>query len=135
MLGGTINVKRHSESVLATMVLFASANSVFAQSSSEVLAKLSENLSIVRSASGTELVGTEPIDVEGLLGVSRTEIANVLGNPSSCDQATTETCNSQSQWQYLFFYLPPGWRGGGPELWLTFNSAGEVEKAEWRHSR
>jgi len=135
MLGGTIEVKRYSEKALATLVLLASAHCAFAQSLSEVLAQLAENLSIVRAASGDEPVGAEPIDVEVLLGVSRSVVADALGSPDNCEQLASEECSSKSQWLFGFYYLPPGWRGGGPELWLDFNSAGEVEKAEWHFSR
>ena len=128
-------MKRYPENALASLVLLASTYSACAQSSSEVLAELAENLSTVRSASGAEPVGAEPIDVEGLLGVSRNSIASALGIPDNCEEVDAEACSSKRQWHFLFFYLPPDMLGGGPELWLNFDSEDNVEESEWHLSR
>ena len=128
-------MKQNSDKLLASLVLLASTFGVLAQPASDVLAQLSENLQTVRTASGPEPVGTQPIDVDALLGVSRDSIATALGVPDNCEDLESKECSGKEQWYFWFFYLPSGWRGGGPELWLDFNSDAEVVKAEWHFSR
>jgi hypothetical protein len=102
---------------------------------SETLANLAQALSEIRNESGSEPVSAETIDVKLLLGQSREAVTAAIGAPDNCDRQLTQQCQQQRSWGYSFFYLPYGWRGGGPELWLRFNADGAVQEAQWKFSR
>lgn len=75
--------------------------------------------------------GSEPATLDyghcplALVGVSQDELLAQLGQPSA-------TCseNHASCWAYSFYYLPPRWVGGGPELELYFDTHGLVHKVD-----
>lgn len=89
---------------------------------------------------GIDLGGTLPL--EPLLGMSRVEIAAALGEAEVCISLAPDggaslgaPCATAVEWRMWFFNLPPGWRGGGTELWLTFDAAGICTTARWGGSR
>jgi len=102
---------------------------------SEVFVKLAQELATIRSESGSETVSSEPINVESLLGQSREDVIAGIGAPDSCNREVSQECLSDSTWVYGFYYFPPGWRGGGPDLWLHFDRDGAVDQAQWKFSR
>jgi hypothetical protein len=82
------------------------------------------------------------LDVEPLIGTSRDEIVRVLGDPWSCagsragaGQRTCRSVAGAGGMVYVFYRLPPGSRGGGPELHLEFGADGRCAAAAWRSSQ
>lgn len=75
----------------------------------------------------------EEVALDSVVGATLTEIKASLGVPDSCGGAAT--CHFASEWQYQFFRLPAGWRGGGFSLLLMFDSAGKCTGGEWIGSR
>jgi len=69
---------------------------------------------------GNEYVATrcERVNLSVLAGTSLESMASVLGSPTLCFQenAVSPVDKSCRRPTWLFYYLPRGWRGGGPEL-------------------
>jgi hypothetical protein len=60
-------------------------------------------------------------DVSSLVGTSRADIINALGQPNGLG--------------YSFYTLCEDCVGGGPELLIQFNSAGVVSSVRWMHTQ
>jgi hypothetical protein len=113
--------------VLATLHVYSEPD--------QLLNELRVKLAMIRASSADEPVGLSPVPaVDALRGASRDTVRSALGAPDNCGYNENE-CASQSSWAYWFFHLPAGWRGGGPELWLTFDARGLVQEAKWQFSR
>lgn len=106
------------------------------QSPEQLLAELAANLATIRASSSDKPVSLAPVpDVQVLRGVSRGSVLSALGSPDTCDDNTVEPCVRRPVWGYMFHRLPPGWRGGGAELWLTFDARDVLHEAQWKFSR
>lgn len=100
------------------------------------LEELREKLVMIRASSGdqpVDLVGPLP-KIDDLRGASRDAVRSALGIPDNCDGNDNE-CATQPSWAYRFYYLPQGWRGGGSELWFTFDASGLAQEVRWKFSR
>ena len=115
------------------VVVSAGAN---AASADEVLNLLAVKLSGVRSSTSNERVAAEPVvGVEALQGATRKAILSKLGRPDNCMEVQETRCSNMNTWVYSFVHFPPGWRGGGPELHLSFGARSKVKAAVWQLSR
>jgi hypothetical protein len=69
---------------------------------------------------GNEYVAThcEGGNLAVLSGTSPQSMVSALWPPTLCFQNVTASPIDKSRWRpaWLFYYLPNGWRGGGPEL-------------------
>jgi hypothetical protein len=82
--------------------------------------------------------------VDALLGVSRTRILAILGDPG-CGRWNEAAgappawvsvpCAEAERLRYAFYYLPGTHLGGGPELVLSFDEHGTCTAARWLHSQ
>jgi hypothetical protein len=123
---------------VAAVVLVAAlaATHAYAQSPEQLLNELGANLAAIRASSSDKPVSLTPVpDLRVLRGVSRGTVLSALGPPDSCDDNTVEPCVGRPVWGYMFHHLPPGWRGGGAELWLTFDAREVLQDARWQFSR
>jgi hypothetical protein len=120
--------------LLGIAILAASfANSTAAE---DVLHLLSSKLSAIRSSASSERVALEHVpEVRGLVGIDRVQLLSSLGQPDSCLHRSPEDCMSLPTWVYAFVHLPPGSRGGGPELYVSFDQHSVVQVAQWKLSR
>lgn len=83
------------------------------------------------------------LDIEPLVGASREEIVGALSEPHLCYHAKVAKtphpavpCSSRgTEMVYRFYRLPPGSRGGGPELHLGFDDRDRCEWASWLHTQ
>ena len=110
--------------VLGLSVVLAIPNAVFAvtPAQSALLRALQQCLRDV--ASHTGLTYASPCamrDVSTLVGTSRADIINALGEPNGLG--------------YSFYSLCEDCIGGGPELLIQFNSAGVVNSLRWMHTQ
>jgi hypothetical protein len=104
---------------------------------SEVLDYLSQALREIRAADTL----SEPLDPTNferpaagtLLGASRDLVWTALGKPDNC--ANSQECAETREWIYDFVRFPPGWRGGGWSLVLSFESGDACTSASWALSR
>ena len=130
----TFPMTRHGTK-LAILALVAASIGAQAQTPTETLAELAEELAVVRSAASAEPVWSQFVEVSTLAGLTRDEVLASLGDPDLCGSASEAACRAEDPWGYFFYYLPDGWQGGGPELWLEFDSAGVLVLARWYVSR
>jgi hypothetical protein len=78
--------------------------------------------------------GSELVDFEfgrcphALVGAPQSEVFAALGRPDQSDSCANSSSNCM--WQYSFYWSPPHWVGGGPELDVYFDDAGVVSKVE-----
>ena len=99
------------------------------------LAELRVALHRVRSAPADEHVTTGPLEASVLVGMTRDEIVQALGEPGQCHVASQPApCSSATDLFYSFYHLPEGSVGGGPELLLRFEGERCVA-AEWRFTQ
>jgi hypothetical protein len=117
------------------LVLLAVSYAAHTQTPTEQLTEVAAELSAIRAITGEEPIWARHIDVSALVGSTREAVLEALGAPDSCLRELTDECRARDWWGYFFYYLPPGWRGGGPELWFEFDSAGVIEQAQWSVSR
>jgi hypothetical protein len=103
----------------ASVVFQSSTSAVEHTSVRETLATLQGCLRTIPKE-GNEYVATrcEGVNLTVLSGTSLESIESLLGPPTLCFQANAsspvdKSCRRRS---WLFYYLPRGWRGGGPEL-------------------
>jgi hypothetical protein len=79
------------------------------------------------------------IDVQPLVGVSRKQLVDALGPPDADKQIWKcppfAPCYHTDTVDYSFYVLPNGWKGGGPELWLSLDRHGVVQHASWGRSK
>lgn len=102
----------------------------------QVLRQLGDQLAAIRASQAPQRVALDNTpDVKPLLGVSRQAVLMQLGVPDSCAGGSLSQCMAAPAWNYSFVHLPPGRRGGGPELMLLFNFRGAVSDAQWNYSR
>lgn len=81
-----------------------------------------------------ERIALDPLpDIQALIGISRQQIFSELGHPDNCTPEAQ--CMGITSWTYAFVHLPKGWRGGGPELNLSFDQQDSVQTAHWKFSR
>jgi hypothetical protein len=103
----------------AFMVGQSRANPAGRSSVQETLATLQGCLRKIPKA-GNEYVATrcEGVNLSVLSGTSLESIASALGSPTLCfqDNGVSPVDKSCRRPSWLFYYLPRGWRGGGPEL-------------------
>src|ERR1700730_10653009 len=105
--------------ICAFVVGQSRANPAARSSAQETLATLRGCLRTI-PREGNEYVATrcEGVNLTVLSGTSLESIESLLGPPTLCFQANAsspvdKSCRRPS---WLFYYLPRGWRGGGPEL-------------------
>ena len=78
-----------------------------------------------------------PGDPAVLIGLTRTDVHVLFGEPISCRDATDDgdgtdiECGQAGQWWYSFYTLPEGYVGGGPELALVFGRDDRVVHTRW----
>jgi len=118
--------------VLAAALLIYNAS---ADQPEDLLKQLGSDLLKVRAAVGDKPLSVDTTGVDAMKGLSREKVISALGKPDNCVELSRDECAALESWTYYFFYLPPGWRGGGPELWLTFRGNSVVEDARWQFSR
>jgi len=122
--------------LIAAGLLAVVAPGAGATSADEVLNLLAVKLSEIRSSTSNERVATEPVvGVEALQGATRKAILSKLGRPDNCMEVQETRCSNMNTWVYSFVHFPPGWRGGGPELHLSFGARSKVKAAVWQLSR
>jgi hypothetical protein len=123
--------------IVASFVPVAAIASSLALQPELLLAELREELRALRSSSAiTAPVGiSQPPDVAPLVGLPAEQLREKLGEPDACASRKAERCDPIGQWVYLFYRLPPGWRGGGAELVLHFGSSNACHQAYWRFTR
>lgn len=90
-------------------------------------------------------VGAPPADnlplPDALVGTTRAEILSVLGDATCGDWNKAEKrfvatpCAESARLTYGFYYLPDGYRGGGPEMFLGFDRSGICTSARWLWSQ
>ena len=98
----------------------------FAVSGNDLLEKLQRELKGLRASTSDKPVALAPVpDVKLLIGLKKDLVISVLGKPDFAAEKII----------YLFFHLPEGWRGEGPELVLVFSKGQKVKEASWRFSR
>jgi hypothetical protein len=82
--------------------------------------------------------------VDALVGVSRTQILEKLGDPGCGRWNKVDgerpvwvgiPCTQASRTQHSFYYLPKGYGGGGPELILAFGKDGHCTSAAWHRTQ
>jgi hypothetical protein len=92
----------------------------------DLLQRLQRELKALRSSTSPEYIALNPIpDVTSLIGLEKDLVLSALGKPD----------RSGDEFVYEFFHLPTGWRGGGPELVLSFSENQRVTRAQWRFSQ
>ena len=101
-------------------LVFRSTPSRAARSSvSEALAMLQEcQRKIPKSGNEYVVSRCEGVNLSVLSGTPLASMASVLGPPTLCfqDNAVPPVDKSCRRPSWLFYYLPRGWLGGGPEL-------------------
>jgi hypothetical protein len=96
-----------------------------------VLKALSTDLAVVRSApKNASFEKPSRQDVGVLRGMTVGEIQRALGEPD-CLGTPTNRCLDGATLAYDFFYLPPGWRGGGATLVVHVDSGERCRAAQW----
>ena len=80
-----------------------------------------------------------------LPGMRQAELLAGIGPPNRCmdfpgrdetgQRVFPAPCRSATDWFYSLYRLPEGWRGGGPELLLGFDSSGVCTDASWQYTR
>lgn len=98
------------------------------------LGALGSALVKVRRARGHFVVDPLP-PAQSLVGKRRHEIEGYLGSAHVCRDTTTAPCTAKGQAFYSFYRPPPGARGGGPELLLTYDDKGMCRTAAFVHTR
>jgi hypothetical protein len=118
---------RHGEFVLALLGMYTCA-SVASQASAGPMGhgSVRETLSTLQGClrkvpkRGNEYVASrcDGVDLSILSGTSIESIVSALGPPTLCfeDNALSPVDKLCRRPAWLFYYLPRGWRGGGPEL-------------------
>ena len=103
----------------------------------ELLAHLGRELTRIHATTSSDPVGIlQPVPkVDPLVGMDRAAIEQSLGRPESPSEGCLPESCPPGVAVWMFFKLPPGWRGGGAELHLTFDSTGRCISAAWRYSR
>lgn len=92
----------------------------------DVLVTLQQELRVIRASKSDQPIQIRPVpNVDSLAGRKVSDVLATLGDPDTVGEEIV----------YLFFRLPAGWRGGGPELVLRKSSDGKIEGAHWRSSR
>jgi hypothetical protein len=103
----------------ASVVFQSSASAVEHPSVRETLATLQSCLRTIPTA-GNEYIASrcEGVNLSVLSGTSLEFIKSTLGPPGLCfqDNAVSPVDKSCRRPAWLFYYLPRGWLGGGPEL-------------------
>lgn len=129
-------VRRHSLRPIFVFVVGAFALNALADPRLQVFEALGAILTEIRLSASEEPVALDQVvDPQPLRGVSRDTFLSSWGQPDYCDGGTSESCASQPIWVYVFVRLPPGWRGNGPELKLTFDAQDLVHEVQWQFSR
>jgi hypothetical protein len=112
------------------------AMTLAAASGPQVLRQLGGQLAAIRASQSPQRVVLDVTpDVKPLLGSGRQAVLAQLGVPDNCAGGSEAQCLAAPAWNYSFVHLPPGRRGGGPELMLLFNFRGAVSDAQWNYSR
>lgn len=102
----------------------------------ELLRSLGHELSRIRSSSSEEPAGIVDVpNIESLVGAAHGEIQTALASPDYCSNRNGGRCVPTGNWSYSFVKLPPGWRGGGAVLGLTFDADGKCQSARSHFER
>ena len=117
---------RRRKFVFALVGVSTCASEVFQSSASAVEPSVHETLVTLQAClrtiptAGNEYVATrcEGVNLSVLAGTSLESMVLMLGSPTLCfqDNAVSPVDKSCRRPSWLFYYLPRGWRGGGPEL-------------------
>jgi len=122
--------------LLAAVIALLPAGAFALTSATELLRALGGQLAAIRSSQAPQRVALDNTpDLKPLLGVGRQAVLSELGVPDNCAGGSLAQCAEAPAWNYSFLHLPPGRRGGGPELMLLFNFRGIVRDAQWNYSR
>lgn len=88
------------------------------------LGPLGDALVRVRRAPRDQGFAVDPMPpIDALVGRRRHEIEGTLGTAHACLDTSAAPCTSTDQVFYSFYVLPPGARGGGPELVLVYDES------------
>ena len=94
--------------------------------------EMREALDRARSAPPFENVVTRrDWPVQDLVGMRRSTIHSMLGEPCNCGEEPSEKCAVMTEWSYCFYHLAEDRDGGGPELRLSFSRRDVCEAAAW----
>ena len=127
------NPSRPAPALVASTLLIACATAL---SQGEALAELAPKLQALRVSTSDRLEQLSPVPlVHSLRGTSRAELRAAFGRPDNGGDTQRDDCAKLPQWRYVFFHLPRGWRGGGPEPILVFDESQRVSEAKWEYSR
>jgi hypothetical protein len=104
----------------------------------ETLKDLRASLDRVSSAPADKPFRESPQNASALVGLSRAEIRDHLGEPHVCDypklapnEMMVAPCEHNGEWFYSFYKLPDNMLGGGPELLLHFGNDDLCTSAKW----
>jgi hypothetical protein len=101
-----------------------------------LLRALSSDLAEVRSAPRDAPLWKEPPrDLAALTGTPIAELKRTLGQPDCVADGPMAPCPEAAAVSYDFFYLPPGWRGGGATLLVHADPSGRCDSATWMLSK
>ncbi len=96
-------------------------------SADDTLKHLRASLDLVKSAPSDKPFEASTYESDPLIGLSQQKIDSALGHPEACHSTMEKPCG----WHYLFYKLPNGDQGGGPELWLQFGRDSLCTSAKW----
>jgi hypothetical protein len=92
-------------------------------------------VAVAKSPSGRAFK-VDPLPAVGdLVGKNKHDIENVLGTGHTCGDTTTAPCKVVGQVFYSLYKLDKGALGGGPELLLSYDSAGKCSEAKITFTR
>jgi hypothetical protein len=117
--------------ILQSCLLMTLTGCAATTASSSLLDSLAKDLRAMRELPmGTPTNAMCPSNAESLLGLSKTQLQNALGDPDFIDRSATT-------WSYSFTSpLPPDQFGGGhPELIFTFGPAERAIHVSCHYSR
>jgi hypothetical protein len=121
---------------VAAIAALLPAAALAAPSGTQLLRSLGQQLGAIRASQAQQRVALDNTpDVKPLVGAGRQAVLSQLGVPDNCAGGSLSQCMASPAWNYSFVHLPPGLRGGGPELMLLFNFRGAVSDAQWNYSR
>jgi hypothetical protein len=113
----------------------ALTQAVSAADAATLLASLKRELAAIRTSTAAAKVEIkDAVSLDSLRGVSRDTVNSALGPPDRCTPDATR-CIDALSWKYSFYRLPPGSRGGGAELHLSFGAKDVVTDAQWKFAQ
>jgi hypothetical protein len=136
---------RPGKFVLVLLGMCACASLVSSSAGAVELPSVRETLGTLKGClrkipkGGNEYVAArcEGVNLSVLSGTSLESIVSVLGSPTLCfqDTAVSPVDKSCRRPAWLFYYLPRGWRGGGPELVCLTDDGVSCRYVSWVRTR